>query len=297
MMHKTPPFVLPAPSTIKLEPWRRDNAPLPELDEAWDPSTNLVIQRAVTIDVESLLDGALLPQGTPLALAVTWRSAPSQMGDLAARVSPIETGPMRIQAVLPGNRIGGRLAIRTTISLARDIEDARPGVAHRAGSVLFEDEASIILEGDTGRFPVTVEDFAECAWDTDASWHLTFGDDLRAPFLAACWLSINARDTQLVAAIQAAEQDDRQTAILEQTFHEVAALMIEAAELAERTLGISTEEYPPETLGAVLASFIDPNTDRSSDDVGGLPDLMTLCYDASRRSGTARRLGFGRSFA
>lgn len=296
-MRSTPPYITPDPTSAVLGPWMLDEAPLPELDDTWDPSTDLTIRRSVDIDASAIRRDSGLPGDTPLALAVTWRSMPSHLSGAALRIAPLEPGEQVIEVVLPGERIGGTLTIRTTITLAEDVRTAGPGVAHAAGSVLIEESQDVVLQGDAGRFPVTVEDFAECPWDTDASWHLTLGEELRAPFIASCWLSINSRDRELVDAITSRERSERELALIDETFHAVTMLMIEAGELAERTYRLADGEWPAETLGSVLVRYVDPARQAVREDVAGLPSLTELTQEASRRDGLARRMGLGRSFS
>ncbi|WP_147680696.1 hypothetical protein [Actinomyces ruminicola] len=251
----------------------------------------------IEIDLEELLSSSRLPRSTPLTVAVTWRSMPSYMCGTVARVSLATSGRHVIKAVLPGEQVGGNMTIRTTVSLAADLAGLPPGVACRAGSVLIEDAVSVILEGSGSRFPVTVEDFSECAWDSDASWHLSIVDeDLRSPFLTSCWLSINSRDRELVEAITAQRPDGRQEALLEEVFHNVTILMLEAGEVGEKMFLLSQQSWPPGTLGAVLASHVDPAMRSDYSDLGELTSLSMLASEASRRDGTARRMGMGRPF-
>ncbi len=289
------PFIVPDPSAISLGDWvvdDDDEETLPEAWDGWDAGTDIRIRRTCDIRMERLRADTGLPSHVPVRVTTSWRSSTTQMRLRAGHIPAAGEGRHTLKAVLPGARVAGTLVLRTSVTVGADWDGA-PGLPCRAGSVLYEDEARIALQGESPMFPIEILDFASTPWDPDASWHLTVASDLEAPFLGACWLSLNSRDSELISAVSAAKASQRQEALLETLYGGVAELMLEMAEIRAREPDASETTFEPDSVGAVL--------DHYAAALGRTAVELTLTLPEASdrhtaRQGASRRMGLGRRF-
>ncbi|MFB6726260.1 hypothetical protein ACFCV3_39185 [Kribbella sp. NPDC056345] len=157
-----------------------------------------------------------------------------------------------LEAVIPGDRVGGVLRIRTTLTLASVPSQLVPGIAHIAGSVLAEDHRQVALEGTLSMFPVHGIDFSHTNLHPAASWHLETSEDLSAPFLGAFRLLLNRLDAELMKAVERGAKNSRQQALIDELMHGVGTILLELA-LAHRSDLEDREFWPADTVGHVLS--------------------------------------------
>lgn len=289
------PFVVPDPSTIALGAWVVDDVDgedLPEAWDGWDANTDIRIRRTCEIDMHRLRVSAGLPADVPVRVTTSWKSSATQMRLRAGSIPVVGDGRHTLKALLPGAQVAGTLVLRTSVTVGADW-DGPAGLACRAGSVLLEDEVRIALQGESPMFPIEILDFATTPWDDDASWHLTVASDLEAPFLGACWLSLNSRDSELISAVSAAKANQRQEALLETLYGGVAELMLEMAEIRSRDPEAAGATFEPDSVGAVLSHY----ASALGQSVYEIASTMPEAADRhSARQGATRRMGLGRRF-
>ena len=287
------PYLVPDAGDVVFRPWRLedDDSPLPADLEGWDPETSLVLTRRVEIDIAEVRRRTRLPDDVPLMVVAGWRSSSSGMRGRAGVLHDVRDGEGTLTARLPGDRVGGTVTVRTTLVVGQSWVGPK-GTPRHAGSVLAEDKVDVALEDRAGMFPIEVVDFATSRLHPKASWHLTLQPEMEKPFLGACWLSLNSRDSELIEAVSAKKPNARQDAVLAEMHHGVAQLMIEAAEMADDAFDLAHGEWPVDSVGDVLSRYI---KGRSGERAGA----VTLADVADRhadRAGRSRQMGFGRAF-
>ncbi|MEA9984610.1 hypothetical protein [Subtercola sp. RTI3] len=245
------PFYVPADELVAMSTWELDGLPVPDFLEGWDPQTDLVISSRITIQLESFLAEARVPADTKLKLTVSWSSSTSGMG--ASAFTSILSSAQSVTVTLPGERLGGTLAIRSTITLAENRQPSQLGEVFRAGSVLWNSVTSVRLDGHGSMFPIGVADFAGTPYGPYASWHLQVSDELDAPFLGTFLLLINSRDISLVDAINQKKPSTTSTQLVNELEAGVASLMIE---LALRLEDANLEPLSEDSVGSVLGRYL-----------------------------------------
>jgi hypothetical protein len=265
--------------------------PLPQDMPDWEPSQPLHLRRTVQIDLTRLIEEIRLDPAARLALTVSWISSTTAMRRAAPPFPLDPTGATTLDVTLPGDRIGGTLDVRTTLTLLRATSRSSVGVAQIPGSVLLEDRHRLVLDHGTDRFPVHQIDFAATRLDPHASWHLETTTDLNAPFLGSFLLLLNKRDTELTAAVARGRKDPRQEALVDELEHGVAALLLELAahlraELAER------DDWPAGTVGDTLTGVL-RQAERTGT-VAALTGPHVLAHTRTRISAAVRAAGHGR---
>src|SRR6266498_4362196 len=115
------PYLVPTPNTVVWEPvllWDGEGwTSLPDAIDGWDPGTDLHIRRYVHVDTNRLTEETRLHAPTDLAVVVSWTSSTSGMTEAAPPVALSPTGTTVADAALRGDRIGGILWLRSTLSV------------------------------------------------------------------------------------------------------------------------------------------------------------------------------------
>ena len=110
MTRQAMPYRLPATDTVVAGGWMlamgEEHVALPDKLPHWDYQTNLVLRRAVEIDVKSLRVGAGLSPSAPLALAVVWTASGSGLRAPGCRVtlSGHDKEACEIEVLVPGQK-------------------------------------------------------------------------------------------------------------------------------------------------------------------------------------------------
>ncbi|WP_350274844.1 hypothetical protein [Kribbella sp. HUAS MG21] len=211
-----------------------------------------MIHRVVAVDQERLRREAEIPPEVGLVATVSWTSSTSQMSDSTRPIWLTNSGPCLLDAVLPGDKVGGVLRIRTTVAIANAPDSRALGIARLPGSVLAEDRAEVALEGTMSMFPVHGVDFSHTNLHPSASWHLEGSPDLHAPFMGTFRLLLNRLDTELMKAVERGAKTTRQQALVDELTHGVAVLLLELA-VAHRDELSDRDIWPADSVGEVLS--------------------------------------------
>jgi hypothetical protein len=291
MPREVRPYLLPSTPTAVLDPWQLaidgDWETLPPEVPEWDATMTLAVRRTVLVDLDRLIAETRLNTDAALGWTVSWISSTSKMRGSAPVVPVVSGGPVNLGADLPGDRVGGTLTLRTTLSLLRPAGTGRPGAARLPGSVLIEDTAEMTLGNGTYGFPVQGVDFAATRLDPGASWHLETTTELTAPFLGTFLLLLNTRDTELVDAVSRDRRDRRQEALLEELEHGVAMLLLDFAAQLRSDLA-EVENWPDGSVGQTLQRML-----RHAERTGAL--LIPIGPHNLSRARTRTSIGHGRS--
>jgi hypothetical protein len=290
-MRDAMPYAVPNVDRVMFHAWTdADGAPVGDQLEGWDPQSTVSLSQLVDLDLEGLRTDIGLAQEDFLRISISCTSSDSGMTESlwTGRASAHQ----KISVDIPGDRVGGVLQLRTTLTLSKSRIDSPPGIVSRSGSVLAEHRHAIRLQGDAAMFPVTIVDFAATNYGTHASWYLHASDDLDAPFLGTFILLINERDTELMRAVASSKPTQAQRALLDEMEIGIAVLMLEMA--IDLHPDSNLESYAPDTVGYVLARYARWAGAEGfrSGAVQDEPSLRT-----ARLASIAREHGLGRAFS
>lgn len=290
------PYVVPLRESVRFGPWlirqQGEWVTASSEFEGWDPGSDVLLRREVSLDVEAVVGRTLIPAGASLAVVTSWVSSGVNMSGEAGRTAVSRHDSFLHEVRLPGSQVGGTVLLKTALLLA-DAVPFRPGVAHLPGSVFVSDQFRLALEGSAAMFPVAIVDFAHTSHDSDASWHLAASSDLEAPFMGRFQLKVNSRDRELVAAIGAEQPTERQVALIEEMRHQVAMLLLEYAQLCDLDGSVTGGEFYPDSVGDALARVL---SSAGGERVTSPTGDHTVAERRSAREGATRRSGQGRSF-
>lgn len=285
----TAPYLVPDPDVLELGDWLLVNGeetePLGAYVEYWTTGNDLLLNRSVTLDSDRVREECRLPGDAPLGIVVSWMSSSSKMRQ-QARVVDCSGGPTSLRATLPGDRIGGRVEVSTSLVLLEDIADPPAGAPHRAGSILVRDVVGVALEGDGSMFPMAVADFREHVLPESASWYVRTSTNPDTSFSGTFQVLVNELDQKLVTAIKAEKPSREQRLRLDHLCVGVLETVLDLA-YQMRSDGILDGSPREEgTVGFVLEDLINSNQDIISEghyEVERGPDRRVLLQGIARR--------------
>lgn len=259
-MSRAYPYRRPPVDVVARGPWLRvvgdslDELPV-ELPD-WDYGTVLHLRRPMRLDGLRAREACGLGPDSELTLNVIWAAANSALRGRAWQAPvPAAEVELEIDFVLPGDELGGRLDLETTLAL-RSVGQTPPSAApKRPGSVLWRDVQSVMLQGDAVLFPMSIVDFDPLPYPTGAAWHLELGHDLESQALGSILLLVNKRREIVTAALRnAADPTETDKLVLSAVRSEVIRSLVERA-LVDEEFALETD-YPAGTVGALLASVV-----------------------------------------
>lgn len=238
---------------------------LPSADHVpdWDFFTPLVIRVVCEVDLPRCLDDVGLGGDASLSLSVIWHASRSQLRGASAPVL-VRDGQNVVELQLEGTDLGGTLALRTALTLASPGERALqdPLSPKRPGSLLWEDERRVRLEGAGSRFPISHVSFKETglAEGLPAGWVLVFeSKDLFDSGVGSMRLYLNTDVDRIQTFIADPEQAPELEPVLRDSVNR--QVVLEAVHAEELEL---SADYPPESLGELLSLAVKRNFPHSS---------------------------------
>ncbi|GAA1840602.1 hypothetical protein GCM10009772_17830 [Pseudonocardia alni subsp. carboxydivorans] len=261
-MSRAYPYRRPPADVVAGGPWLRASADsldeLPAEIPDWDYGTVLRLRRPMRVDGLRARLECGLPRDSRIMLTVVWSAANSSLRGRAWQ-GPVPDEPdvtVEIDFDLPGDELGGRLDLETTLTLrAGGTSPASPAAPSRPGSVLWQDIRSVMLQGDAVLFPLSIVDFEHLPYPTGAAWHLELGHDLESQALGSILLLANKRRPVVTAALEnAADPTDADKLVLSAIRSEVVRSLIERA-LVDDEFDLDLG-YAAGSVGALLASVV-----------------------------------------
>ena len=241
--------------TIATDPWLRITNPshpelLPATLSDWDSATDLTLGRSITLNAEKIrrqceIDG-------PMRIVATWWSHGTQLGKTFAVEeidSTAEVVSIELQGVIPGTFISEKIVLRTvlvTTSLTRALSPLSPS---HPGSIIWEDNRDLGLEGTASRFPTEIVSFSEMGLHSEAGWKLVLdSSDLNLPFRQGVMLYINSENASVYAAVAAPARSAENRAIIGTIRFDVARTLLSQA-LSNEEFQDESTEYDSESIG------------------------------------------------
>ncbi len=261
---KTPkavPYLLPPETAVAAQPWcHADGTEVAHRLDHWDPFVELDLVRIIEVDLDETHTACQLPEQAALALVATWYSNKTRItGDATV----IELGNLRdkvrtaLALTVPGSEAGGRLTLRTRLVLRYPGENPSPIAPRRIGSILWEDESHIAVEGGAARFPITAADFKAIDYcPADAAWFLEWDPaDLDAPVLGGLRLLVNSGHESLPEMLRSGSSDPRSAVLRSFVTFDVARELITGT-LKNGRFVDDPESFDEGTVGRMVFELI-----------------------------------------
>lgn len=246
-------YLVPAADLVRAEPWLvtpqgRMTLSSPDRVDHWDYSTDLVIERQISVDASKIKETCGLDPTAAVRGLISWRSTKTLLQGASDTIDLVD-GPNQLTLALPGALAGGTLRVRTIIACGSHLS-AHPLAPKRVGSVLWSDDFGVQLEGDQSRLPTEIISFAHLgSAHADSAWYLDLDmSDLNAPVLGRLKLYINSDHPVYMRLGESAESLER---ILTAGFleYDIARQLVVTALANEE---FTSAEYERGSVGRIL---------------------------------------------
>lgn len=262
MTRRALPYREPSEDVVVCEPWRlvleEGEIDLPPFLPDWDYQMDVTLRRKIHVDVGRAQSEAGLFPGTPLTIAAVWSATGSNLRAPGAKVVMSDPRPHDVQLdfTIRGTELGGELVLATSLVLAQAVPDAGPAAPRRAGSVLWNDQHSMRLQGDAAQFPVAVIDFANTSFAEEAAWHLQVPETMYQSTMGKLLLLVNEQNEQVTSAFTNAGNPSKiDQVVLASVKADVTRTMLEHA-LCDPEF-CDDETFPDDTWGMTLKDLFD----------------------------------------
>jgi hypothetical protein len=258
----SPTYLLPDDAVVEGGPWLDANGDeVGDRIDHWDPVTDLMLSRALVVDVDAVRDQCGLGPDASLAVVTSWRSP--RRTRLGHSSQPVELGALSGLLNVPvtlsakGPETGGRIDLTTRLVLRSPGAEASPISPKRNGTILWTETQRVTLEGSAARFPVTAVDFTDLVRVPDgAAWFVEWDPrDLDAPVLGGLRLLINSAHPRIVNSVRTASDDPAAVVVRSLMMGDVARHLVRAA-LDDDDFVSQPDGYTEESVGRLLADLI-----------------------------------------
>jgi len=257
----SPPYLRPRSERITAGGWvvlaGSDTLEDPNRAEHWDFFTPITATRHLELDMKGILADCGLDQTARMGAVLRWNSSSTGLRGSSA-VREIRGPEVAVSVMLAGEDLGGTLRLDCQVILIGSPTSMVARSPQRPGSIIWSDGTTIVLEGESARFPIQVIDFdrAGIAGGSAAAWFLQWSPtDLEAPTLGTLRLMLNrghAMVSRLVAEGAAAPE---LAAVQSALRHDVSRQLIEGA--LENPEFDREADYGPGMLGTALQGLLD----------------------------------------
>jgi hypothetical protein len=237
----------------------------------WDYGTDLVARREVRLGTKLIREQTRLAEGSVIRVTVTWSTGSGFECQELAFAKDVPLGgpakPIEIEFPIPGSSLAFAVVLSTSVVLARRGPRTGHGAAMQPGSVLWQDDYSIAIEGSGPRLPVLVVDLEP----EGTAWAVrTAHDWLNSHPSVGVNVLINKRRDEIVKAFLAEPPSDRDLAIRCTLFFDVGRQLIERA-LLDADFA-DDAPFAPQTCGLAIRNRVRAIFDRGIDDVRALQE-------------------------
>ena len=166
------------------------------LNQPWDPYMELTFTRNISINGDLFLKSASLEENDLLRIRNCWLSSGTDLKGASEEKYDFTVGDCKeknniffqVPLTIPGYKMSNDLVLKTIISLVE--KKSRSNVsAIISGSILWQDETKVIIEGASPMFPTDIVSFGKTY--ENANWFLEIGD-LESTISGGMRLKINS---------------------------------------------------------------------------------------------------------
>jgi hypothetical protein len=221
----------------------------------WDYGVDILARRRVRIATATIREQTRLGAGTVLRIVATWSTGAGfecrEVGFASEVILDNSDVSVEIEFPIPGASLAVAVVLSTQLVLARRSPRCGAGAAIQPGSLLWQDDSAVTIEGTGPRVPVLVVDLdpKETAWSVS-----TTHDWLNAHPSVGVLVNVNRERDDIVRALLSEPPGDRDVAIRSALFFDVGRQLVERA-LSDEDF-VDDAGYAPQTCGLALTNRI-----------------------------------------
>jgi hypothetical protein len=225
----------------------------------WDPTMPLRLTRPLLVDGPGIRHDCGLARDDPLLIACVWLSPGTTLrgAGSAAQVPESDVAAVDLEVTIPGELVADRVMLASQVILADSVRPSTPLAPTIAGSILWQEETSVLLEGRGSRFPAEWVDFTTSGWlPSNGGWFLDWSpDEPDLPALAGIRLYLNTANAAVREAVATASPDLRHLAIRSAIRYDVACTLVTRS-LESDAFTSDWDEHAAESVGGVVQRLI-----------------------------------------
>lgn len=257
------PYLTFEAACVQPEEWHlgesgRDQA-MPPVLKNWDPLTDLSFGREVTFDFPKIFSQCGLTAGAEILVTGSWRSQGTGLKECPSEL-PFSCGASRKTVNLAFKVTGSKLAhsvdLLMRVLLKKRGRNDSPLAPSRVGSILWQDEHSMRVEGLGSRFPMEFVDFSEHGYPPNAGWRIHWNKgNLHAQVMGCVCLLINRQHERLRGIVTGTVNDPQSPAVLEAMHFFIARELIVGG-LDNDEFVEETQDFPKGSIGEAIRLLI-----------------------------------------
>lgn len=255
------PYLRATPAT--LGPWmvRKGDGAALLLEEypGWDATTDLKVERRVSIDGSKVRAQCQLGADAQVRLVAGWRSEAARAKDYPTRqdLSLVGNFDGDVTFELPGSQLAASVTMVVGLVLAHPGKAPSSLSARTPGSWLWLDEREVRLETSRGRFPMEWVDFSASGLPPDAPWFLDWpNQEWDAPLLGSLRLKLNKTNPTMSQLLELPDEDPRRKLVVRSAILDVAKQLTVTA-LASDEFTCSEGSFSDGSVGACVRALLE----------------------------------------
>jgi hypothetical protein len=224
----------------------------------WDSTVTLLAKRDVTLDIGGIWEDCRLGKGDCLLMTSMWHSPQTSLRGIGTpqTIRKTSKGDLESSIEVPGHSVAGDVVLISQLTLSSVTGDSRPTLAPAApGSILWQDEYKVTLEGGASRFPVEKVDFSS-SFPSGAGWILDWDkSEPGAMFLGCVRLYLNSEHECVCRAVEGPLDSPSNSAIVSSIYFDVGRTLVRGM-LADEGFRHDYETYEDGTVGGVVTGLM-----------------------------------------
>ena len=213
------PYLRPAHDRIAVLAWQQikedgTDDVLPERLPHWDPGTSVTVNATVHMDIKLVWQDCRFADRDRLRLVLLWDSPGTSLRGSGSALTiqqgyPLDTVELRVQ--VSGEQLADRVRFLLHLVLAGPGQSSFKLAPHIPGSILWQEERVLLLEGQGPRFPMEFLNFAASSnpLPAGAGWYLEWNaEQFDELFMGNVRLFLNKDNKAVFKSTQGHSRED-----------------------------------------------------------------------------------------
>jgi len=258
------PYLRPSHHHIEVIQWQQimddgTDIPLPDHLPHWDPGTSVAVSATVRLNIAQIWQECQLSETDHLRLVLLWDSAGTGLRSSGSAITiqqgyPVDT--VEMSGRIEGTQLAGQVKFLIHLALAGAGQSLSKLAPRIPGSILWQEERTLVLEGQGQRFPTEFLHFAAPSnpLPANAGWYLEWHPEaLEESFMGNVRLFLNEDNKTIARSVEGHSKED--SLIQGMIRFDIGKTMIVAA-LSSDSFVESYQHYDDGSVGATIRNML-----------------------------------------
>ena len=258
------PFLTPSFEMVQCQSWQMvepSNNDLPYVLPEWDSATDIQVKRSIKVDLKNIWKSCELTLDDSIALVAEWASDGTSLRATSEKKLYLvgHQEGCEIELLIPGSELGQSITLSTRLVFFPGVIEKSSKLSPRIpGSILWQDEHKVLLEGEGSRFPMETINFEKLnGVPLNSSWHLSW-----MPYEPELQLSANARlylnnnSDEVIKSLTDSKPSEKKLAIRRLIFWDVGRRLVRGM-LENKDFNGRQNGYPLGSLGLAVTTMLE----------------------------------------